>query len=139
MALAKFFDESVRFCICIKEGPTRYPGIHLEGSPVTTTPRTSELFGIHYRKALEPGNLTEDSICGDEMIHQLLILKFRRHREVRSFPRMQTRTCNAPPAIRRIEFFAQQFNATASVFGLRRPWKQAITTIRVSVMRKNIP
>ncbi len=48
-----------------------------------------------------------------QMIHQLLIPQFRRHCELKSVQRTQTRTLHQQ--FDALKFFAQQFSATASV------------------------
>ena len=58
------------------------------------------MFRIDYREPPESGNLTGYRICRDKMINQLLIPQSQRHRELKSVQRTQTRTRNAPPAIR---------------------------------------
>jgi hypothetical protein len=57
-------------------------------------------FWVDYREPLKSGNLTGYRICRDKMINQLLIPQCQRHRELKSVQRTQTRTRNAPPAIR---------------------------------------
>ena len=80
-----------------------------------TTARGQECSGLITKNPFESGNLTGYRICRDKMINQLLIPQCQRHRELKSAQRTQTRTVTLHQQFGRIELFAQQFSATASV------------------------
>ena len=88
--LPDFFPQSLALCNAAFKSGSKIPLI-LHGSGLYNKGSNSGMVWVDYRKPFEAGNFTKYRICGDKMIHQLLIPQFQCDCQLKSVQGTKTR------------------------------------------------